>query len=140
MRLSLRYLFWQTPCRSVTLFDANSGERVVSVVCQGRVSAVAFHPFAHVVAVGDRSGSVTLWCSRSGTKLDDHLNLFPVSAVTMSPITAMLAVATEDGRVLISDTQNKREVTRVEVRGRAHRIDSLAFSSCERLFAISCRR
>lgn len=112
----------------------------MSVVCEGRVSAVAFHPFANVVAVGDRSGNMTLWCSRSGTKLDNHLNLFPVCVVAMSPVTAMLGVGTEDGRVMISDTQNKREVTRVEVHGRAHRIDSLAFSSCERLFAISCRR
>lgn len=106
----------------------------------GSVSAVVFHPFAAVVAVGDRSGSVSTWCSRSGTRLRTALNLFPVSALTMSPVTAMLAIGTEDGGVIVKDAHNERQVTRLIVSGRAHRVDSLSFSSCENYLALSCRR
>jgi WD40 repeat protein len=124
-----------TRARSITLFRTSSGEREVSMATDGSVSAVVFHPFAAVVAVGDRSGNVSTWCSRSGTRLRTTLNLFPVSALIMSPVTAMLAIGTEDGGVIVKDAHSERQVTRLIVPGRAHRVDSLSFSSC---FKMAC--
>jgi WD40 repeat protein/serine/threonine protein kinase len=110
----------------VTVWDARSGQKVLSLLNPGNEASLAFHPDSRRLACGSRD-TVTIWDIRTGAEvLTIHWPAANVLSLAFSPDGRWLVGGTEHDQIRFWDAESGQEVR--TLRGHTGSVNRLAFS------------
>ncbi|MDL4772635.1 hypothetical protein [Actinomadura xylanilytica] len=98
----------------VAVLDAETGAPVASFVPDGRPTAIAAHPDAPLVVLGDRDGSLTWWDACTGHRLGRvaRAHTGRIRALALAPRTDLVLSASEDGTAALWRLHGRGPVAR----------------------------